>query len=250
MTLRVERPLYVLATIAFGGVMVITAAGLEFAFSAAFLAGGLATWVFLLDALGRAQLRHGGALTPATWVTIVRGLLVSLVAGFVLPRRPMGVALWAPGALYAVAALGDGVDGALARRTRRTTALGASLDVTTDVVGLVVAPLVAVRWGRLPPWYLALAAAYPVLRGALALRDAFGLPVFRERLQPDPRARRLAGVQMGVVAAALFPVLPRALTWTVATAAMLPTLALFVREWRLATRSLPDRDARAERLHA
>ena len=75
-----------------------------------------------------------------------------------------------------------------------------------------------------------------------------GGAVFPERLKADPRARFFAGVQMTVVAASLFPVLPQLVTWTAATLAMLPTLALFAGEWRLATRSAPDGGALAERL--
>jgi hypothetical protein len=40
---------------------------------------------------------------------------------------------------------------------------------------------------------------------------------------------------MAVVAASLYPLLPRWLLWPLASLAMLPTLALFGREWRLAT---------------
>ena len=214
-----------------------------------FLLGALPTWCFLSDALARGR-APGERLTGATWITVCRGLLVSLVAGFVLVPRPAGPAAWLPGVLYGLAALGDGIDGALARRTRSTTELGAALDVMTDAVGLLVAPLVAVLWGRLPPWYLALALAYPAFRAGLRARRALGLPVFPERLGPDPRARLFAGVQMGVVAASLPPVLPTALTWTAATLAMFPTLALFAAEWRLATRLGADADLRAERLHA
>lgn len=217
--------------------------------AATFLAGALPTWCVLCGALFRARAR-GERLTAATWVTVGRGLVVSLVAGFVLVSRPVGLAAWLPGVLYTLAILGDRLDGALARRTGHVTALGAALDVATDVVGLVVAPLVAVRWGRLPPWYLALAFAYPAFRGALRARRALGLPTFPERLGPDPRARLFAGVQMGVVAGALPPVLPPAVAWTIATVAMLPTLALFVGEWRLVTRLGADPNLRAQRQHA
>ncbi|HEX4403627.1 MAG TPA: CDP-alcohol phosphatidyltransferase family protein, partial [Polyangia bacterium] len=157
-------------------------------------------------------------------MTIARGFVISLVAGFAL--WPAGGVRWWPGVLYAVAALADRADGALARRTSDVTELGAKLDVVTDAVGLFVAPIVGVRWGRLPPWYLALALAYPTFRLALRARRSRGLPVHVDRLRRDPRARFFAGVQMVVVAAALLPVLPRALTWTAATVAMLPTLAL------------------------
>jgi CDP-diacylglycerol--glycerol-3-phosphate 3-phosphatidyltransferase len=210
-----------------------------------FVAGAATTWLFLVALLTRLRREYSpaiageessAALSWATWITIARGLVISVVAGFALEPAPGDGARWLPGVLYAVAALADRVDGALARRTNDVTALGAKLDVVTDAVGLFVAPLVGVRWGRLPPWYVALALAYPGFRLALRARRSRGLPVYLERLKRDPRARFFAGVQMVVVAAALLPVLPRALAWTAATVAMLPTLALFVGEWRLVTR--------------
>jgi CDP-diacylglycerol--glycerol-3-phosphate 3-phosphatidyltransferase len=256
MTPRVAR-LTILLT--FAGVTLITVVAKGFASYDAsvdcslFVPGATVAWlsiVFFLAQLRRAHSAEGrGALSSATWVTIVRGFLICLVAGFASGRVPAGRALWLPGALYTLAALADRADGAHARRTAGVTPLGAKLDVTTDALGLLVAPLVGVRWGRLPPWYLALALAYPALRLALGLLRAFGRPTFPERLRLDPRARFFAGVQMTVVATALFPLLPRAFTWTAATVAMLPTLALFAGEWRLVTRSAADGDAAADRLH-
>ena len=205
------------------------------------------TWLFIVVWLThlRREYSHrnegnrAAVITAATWMTLGRGFLViALVAGFVLGPRPVGRALWLPGAAYVLAVLADGGDGALARWTDRVTALGAKLDVTTDAVGLFVAPVVGVRWGRLPPWYLALALAYPTFWLAIRLRRARALPLHLERLRRDPRARFFAGAQMILVATALLPVLPRAFTWAAATAAMLPTLALFAGEWRLVTRDV------------
>jgi CDP-diacylglycerol--glycerol-3-phosphate 3-phosphatidyltransferase len=262
MTPRVERlPI----SLALAGVIAITIAAISLPSYASdvgrtqFVVGALPTWLFLVVSLTRVRRQHSplahrnapvAELSAATWVTIGRGFLVSLVAGFALGPKPADHALWLAGGLYTLAALGDRLDGALARRTGRASVMGAALDVTTDAVGLLVAPLVAVRGGRLPPWYLALALAYPAFHLAVAWRRARGLPVFVERLRPDPRARLFAGLQMAVVAASLFPVLPRGLAWAAATVAMLPTLALFAGEWRLVTRSAAYGDARAERLHA
>jgi CDP-diacylglycerol---glycerol-3-phosphate 3-phosphatidyltransferase len=243
--------------IAIGSVAIGLPAHDPTAASWAFVVGALPTWLYLVACLTRLRRERptsedGGrtALTWATWVTIGRGFLVSVVAGFALEPAPAGRARWIPGVLYALAALADRADGALARWTKTTTALGAKLDVTTDVVGLLVAPIVGARWACLPPWYLVLALAYPTFRFSLVLRRARGLPVHLERLRLDPRARFFAGVQMTVVAVALLGVLPRALTWMVASVAMVPTLALFMGEWWLVTRSATDGDARAERLHA
>ena len=167
-------------------------------------------------------------------MTLFRALLVSLIAGLLLVP-PEGAVRWLPGPLYAVAALCDRYDGAIARRRGEVSALGARLDVAVDALGLLVAPLVGVVWHRLPPWYLLLGAAYYVFRAGVALRRARGLPVHPERLRPNRHARLFAGVQMTVVAAALFPFVPPWLTAPAATAAMLPTLAMFAREWLIVT---------------
>jgi CDP-diacylglycerol--glycerol-3-phosphate 3-phosphatidyltransferase len=249
MTPRVEASSIFLAL---AGVLMITGATIGLRSydatiaSSACLLGALPPWLYLITSLTRLRREYARAerdpcakLTGATWVTIGRGLLVSLVGGFTLVPCPASRVRWIPGTLYAIAALADRADGGLARRTKHVTALGARLDVATDVVGLLVAPIVGVRWGRLPPWYLALALAYPTFRLAIRLRRAAGLPVYLERLRLDPRARFFAGVQMTVVAAALLPLLPVRVTWVAASVAMLPTLALFVGEWRLVTRAKP-----------
>jgi len=260
MTPRVGRTTISLACVGVGAITgVVVGAGSYIGSNgsaASFAAGAGGAWIFLVATFARLrrELSAIGENGPArvtipTAVTLARGFLVALVAGWALAPVPDAGGRWLAGALYTVAVLADLADGALARRTARVTALGAKLDVTTDALGLFVAPLVGVRWGRLPPWYLALALAYPAFRAALRIRRARRLPLFPERLKRDPRARFFAGVQMGVVAASLFPVLPRALTWTAATLAMLPTLALFAGEWRLVTS--PARDgAGAQRLDA
>jgi CDP-diacylglycerol--glycerol-3-phosphate 3-phosphatidyltransferase len=207
-----------------------------------FLATAAAAWAFVVRSLWLARednVRHGrlaSALGAATTVTLVRGWLISATAGFLL-LPATGALAWAPGFLYSFAAVGDGLDGALARRTDTITRLGATLDVRTDALGLLVAPAVGVCWGRLPPWYLLLSVAYPLFQMALHLRMVLGRPTFPKRLRPDPRARLFAGVQMAVVASALYPVLPVWLTWSAATVAMIPTLLLFAGEWRTATRA-------------
>ena len=213
--------------------------------AAVFVAGAWLVWLFFAVVLWRRralnlatdknQFIRADALTAATWITVGRALLVSALGGFLLAPAGDGVTQWLPGGLYTAAALGDLLDGALARRLGQATKLGASLDVTVDAIGLLVAPLLAVLRGRLPPWYLLLAAAYPLFQAGLWLRARWRLPTFRERLRPYPRARLFAGVQMALVATALYPVLPRWVLWPAASLAMLPTLALFVREWHFAT---------------
>ncbi|MEA2697468.1 MAG: CDP-diacylglycerol---glycerol-3-phosphate 3-phosphatidyltransferase [Myxococcales bacterium] len=246
-----------IAGVTFGGAAMLIAAAAslfsQWTARASFAVGAGAAWLFFCTALWRRRALNvsgddaaktpaaaaAAALTVATWITVTRALLVCALAGFflspIVSPTLKDAAAWIPGSLYLVAVLGDLVDGAVARRLRQSTRLGASLDITTDALGLLVAPLLAVRLGRLPPWYLLLSVAYPLFQAGLRLRARWHLPSFPERLRPNPRARILAGVQMGLVTTALFPVLPPSLLWPAATVIMAPTLVLFAREWRTAT---------------
>jgi CDP-diacylglycerol--glycerol-3-phosphate 3-phosphatidyltransferase len=202
-----------------------------------YLAGSFATWSLIGWHLWNHRAEAGqGALGPATALTLLRAWLVAVVGGHLLLPPLTGAAATVVALIYTAAAILDNVDGRVARRTAHTSALGARLDVRADALGLLVAPLVAVHAGRLPPWYLLLAVAFPLMRLGLRLRERWGLPVHRDRLRPNRWARLFAGVQMGVVATALYPVLPTWLLWPAATLAMVPTLWLFAAEWRVATR--------------
>jgi CDP-diacylglycerol--glycerol-3-phosphate 3-phosphatidyltransferase len=206
----------------------------------AFAAPAFGAWLIAAVTLWRARVLAPATapLSLPTWITMGRGLLSCLVAGFAL-LPPVGAVRWVPAALYTVAALADRADGGLARRRGAVTALGAHLDGAMDALGLLAAPVCAVAWGRLPPWYLALGAAYYVYQGALAARRRLGLPTFTERVTRRPRTRIFAGLQMTLVAAALPPVLPTALVTPLATILMLPTLAFFARDWLIVVGSLP-----------
>lgn len=197
--------------------------------------GALGTFVALLAVMQAfARVRAAGPLTPASRVTLARGILIAALAWFVLVPL-WGIAAWLPGPIYTAAAAADWIDGYLARRRGEATAAGARFDVEIDALGLLVGSLVAVGHGLLPPWYLALGAAYYLFKGGLWLRERLGRPVHRERLRRNPYARVFAGLQMALVAVSLYPVRRPSLD-VVATLLMTPTLVMFAREWWLATR--------------
>lgn len=207
----------------------------------AFLSLSLPTWLFLSGTLWRARALLGPRATRlggATHLTVLRGLLVSLVAGFVWVP-PVGAVRWFPAILYAAAAVGDRFDGIIARRLGQTTLLGAWLDEATDALGLLVAPAVAVSWGRLPPLYLLVGAAYYVFHAAIWLHRRLGLPVYLERVKPKRVTRIFAGLQMTLVSVALAPLLSLEITTAAATLLMIPTLILFGRDWLIAIGRLP-----------
>ena len=174
----------------------------------------------------------GRLLGLANLLTVARGALFAVVAGFVVV--PQGTELaWVPALAYGTGIALDQVDGTVARTVGQETALGKRLDMAFDSFGFVVAPLVAVLWGQLPVWYLSLSAARYLYRGGLAWRRHRGRPVFPS--PEDSLGRYLAGVQMVFVTAALAPAVPTPLVWTVAPFVLAPSLAVFVRDFLTAT---------------
>jgi CDP-diacylglycerol--glycerol-3-phosphate 3-phosphatidyltransferase len=174
----------------------------------------------------------GRLLGLANLLTLARGALFAVVAGFVVV--PQGTTLaWVPAVAYGAGVALDQVDGTVARTVGQETALGKRLDMAFDTFGFVVAPLVAVLWGQLPVWYLSLSAARYLYRGGLAWRRYRGRPVFAS--PDDNLGRYLAGVQMVFVTAALAPAVPTPLVWTVAPFVLVPSLAVFARDFLTAT---------------
>jgi CDP-diacylglycerol--glycerol-3-phosphate 3-phosphatidyltransferase len=208
------------------------------------VAGGLAA--IELDVLRRWLARNRyrptaptrPTLGAANLLTVARGLLLAAVAGFLPLARPLALGLWVPAALYGAVVALDYADGFLARRRGETTQLGASLDETFDTIGLFVAPLLAVLYAQLPVWYLAVPLAKPAY--LLSLRLWEGPVGGRLGELPGSRARRpLATLQMVVTAAVLSPLVAPPATTVLATAAMIPFLAVFCRDW-LAVTGLVD----------
>jgi len=161
-------------------------------------------------------------------VTLVRGGAFAAIAGFAL-LEPVGLVAWLPAALYATGSALDWIDGLLARWSGHTTVLGEKLDMAFDTLGFVVAPVVAVIWGRLPIWYLSLSAARYLFRAGKAARRRRGRPVYD---LPESRVRRpLAGLQMAFIAFALAPILAPSTVHALAAVVLLPSLSVFARDY-------------------
>jgi CDP-diacylglycerol--glycerol-3-phosphate 3-phosphatidyltransferase len=165
-------------------------------------------------------------------VTLARGGLYAAAAGFLFVP-PVSAVRWAPAACYGTGVALDFADGRLARRLGRTTDLGAKLDLAFDTLGFLVAPLVGVVWGRLPAAYLSLSAARYAYRAGIGWRKWRGRPVGD---LPESRVRRpLAALQMGVIAVALAPALPVSVVHPLALVAVVPSLAVFGRDYLAVT---------------
>ncbi|MBI4928136.1 MAG: CDP-alcohol phosphatidyltransferase family protein [Anaerolineae bacterium] len=169
------------------------------------------------------------SLGLANWITVLRAMLLALLAGLALLPRPNGAAAWLPGILYLLAAVMDFVDGWVARVTHRSTRLGEALDMHWDGFGVLVASLALVRYGQAPAWYALVGLARYLFIWGLAWRERRGLPVFP--MQPSHSRRWLAGVQMGFIAAVLLPIFTPPATGFAATLFMLPLMVSFLRDW-------------------
>ena len=171
------------------------------------------------------------ALGLGNSLTLVRGLTIGLLAGFLfLPRPTGGLFAWTPAILYTVISILDYLDGYAARVTNHATRLGERLDGICDALALLVAVTLLVSYGQLPTWYLLVGLAPYLYRLALRWRQRRQRPSFD--LPPSHRRRMLAGFQMGFISVLLWPLnYPTAATALAAVAFSAPVLAGFVRDW-------------------
>jgi len=174
-------------------------------------------------------------LGPANWITLARGGLIAILAGFMLQPWPGGSSgpewtAWIPGALYLAAVAGDALDGLVARTTATQTLLGELLDTRIDALGILVACLLAIRYGRLPDYYLSAGLAYYGLRLAAWVRKKTGRPCFA--IRPRRGAKVMAGIQMVFLGVVLLPLFTRQLTHIAAVIILIPFLGGFLLDWQ------------------
>ena len=164
-------------------------------------------------------------LGPATWMTMMRGLMQAFLVGLIVVPWPPGWLAWLPGVLYSVAVVLDIFDGYVARRTNHSTVLGDKLDTDLDGLGILITPLLGVHYGQLPIWYLGVSAARYLFLLGLAYRRRRDFPIYD--LAPNILRRPLAGIQMGFLGVVLLPVYRPPGTWVAAAAMMTPFLISF-----------------------
>ncbi|MBI4265488.1 MAG: CDP-alcohol phosphatidyltransferase family protein [Acidobacteria bacterium] len=138
-------------------------------------------------------------LGPATRVTIVRAMLVALLAALVGEPDSQRVA-WAAVATAILVTVLDGVDGWLARRSGMTSAFGGRIDMETDALLVMVLSLLVWQHGKAGGW---------ILIGGL-LRYAFvaagwGLPWMAGPLTPTRRAKTITVCHLVGLNVALAP---------------------------------------------
>jgi CDP-diacylglycerol--glycerol-3-phosphate 3-phosphatidyltransferase len=164
-------------------------------------------------------------------VTLLRGLLIGLLAGFLFSPRPPGELAWAPALLYTLAIIADYLDGYLARITHHATLLGATLDMEFDALGMLVAATLAVGYGQTPAWYLLPGLARYLFVFGMAWRRRQGQPVYP--LVHKASRRILAGFQMSFTSVLLWPLFSPPATILAGVVFTLPFMAGFTEDWLL-----------------
>jgi len=165
------------------------------------------------------------------WTTLLRGVLVASLIGFLFLPRPSGWLTWLPAILYSLAIMADSLDGYLARRSNYTTSLGGILDMSFDGLGVLAAAILLVQYGQVPSWYILVGLArYLFLLGEWVLRRLGRSP---QPLQHNVQRRIFASIQFVFIAVLLYPVFPPTLTQVAAVFFGLPFLIGFWRDFLL-----------------
>ncbi len=182
------------------------------------------------------------SLGPGNGLTLLRGLCIGLLAGFLFGPWPPGALAWVIVLLYTITDVADYFDGYLARRANHVTPLGGVLDMEFDGLGTLVVILLAVSFGQLPWWYLGLGLARYLFVFGLWLRRKLGRPLYE--MAPSAHRRVFAGFQMGFLSVVLWPILPRPMALIAGTLYAAATGLGFLRDWLVASGGLDPANPR------
>jgi CDP-diacylglycerol--glycerol-3-phosphate 3-phosphatidyltransferase len=171
-------------------------------------------------------------------LTLLRGLLLSMLAGFLIAPRPAGILAWFPGLLMAAVTAADLFDGYLARRFNQATRLGEMLDMQLDGLSLLLSTTLIVLYKQAPAWFLLVGLARFLFVSGIAFRRRLGKPVFD--LPPSATRRPFAGAMMGCSTVLLLPLFSPPATTLAAALFSLPFLAGFARDWLAVCGAIPS----------
>jgi len=150
----------------------------------------------------------------ANQITVLRAILVSLVAALVGEARVPAIASGAVAASIAAIAL-DGIDGWLARRAGIASAFGARFDMEIDALLILALAVLAWRHDKAGGWVL----ASGLLRYAFVAGGA-AAPWLRAGLEPSRRRQAICVVQIAALAMVMLPAIQPPLSTAIAAAAL------------------------------
>ncbi|MDX1415790.1 MAG: CDP-alcohol phosphatidyltransferase family protein [Candidatus Promineifilaceae bacterium] len=172
-------------------------------------------------------------LGPGNLLSMFRGLVIGLIAGFLVLPLPSEPLAWILALLYTVSSIADWVDGYVARRSGQVTLLGQQLDIEFDGLSVAVVSLLAVHFGQLPFWFLSVGLARYFFIFGIWWRQRQGQPCYD--LPASVHRRIMAGMLMGMMTVVLWPIVPTEMTTLAAVVFAVPLLLGFSRDWLFTT---------------
>ena len=151
---------------------------------------------------------------PANQVTMVRALLVALIAACIGEPALPAFARAAAGAA-AIATVLDGVDGWLARRTQMASRFGARFDMEIDALLIQVLAILAWQYGKAGAWVLASGLLRYIFMAAGWLWPWMQQPLF-----PSVRRKAICIVQITGLMLAILPEIPHPYSAQLAAASL------------------------------
>jgi len=176
---------------------------------------------------------HTVTLGLADYLTLVRGLFICVLGGFLFSPQPDGWSAWIPGFFYLTVVSIDGIDGFLARRLGQASAFGEILDKEFDGLGTAVATLLAYQYGKVPVIYLPVAGLYYAFQIGLWSYQKIGRPV--SSLKNSNYRKIVGGLNSVFLSVALWPVWGPPVSFIAATILMLFVIASFIKDWLVVT---------------
>ncbi|NOG31581.1 CDP-alcohol phosphatidyltransferase family protein [Halomonas sp. TBZ9] len=207
--------LFTLSEISLGALMLVVLGASLPQLLSSLLAWGLAFGLYTLIAGLVMAFWSGGPLGWANRVTLLRAVLVAIVAaGVWMPLSPLGHWQWLGVALIAL--LLDGVDGWVARRTGSQTAFGARFDMELDALLILLLCVGVMLKTPTGPWVLLIGA----MRYAFVAAGT-RYPWLQEALYDSLRRKAVCVWQIAALLLALTP-------WASGLAALLLALSALV----------------------
>ena len=194
------------------------------------IAGGIVALAAIRAAVVDAEARAGlEPLTAATALTVARASALALLGASLGAGLSAGLHPWFAGAMFAVAAGGDAVDGAVARARDAVTMLGGSLDAEVDGATVLIGATVAVAAGTAITPFLAVGLARPLFSWARRRRRRRGRPT--HDLRPSRLRRPVGAVTMVATWLAVSPVVSTETSRLLTAVLTVLVTASFARDW-------------------
>ena len=196
----------------------------------------IAFFVILLFRWDRNHPIGSGEIYPdfglPNYITLFRGICLAMCAGaLTLASEPMR---WFGAGFYTTAIIADYFDGFAARRLRRTSELGTILDVEFDSAGVLIASLSVVVYRIAGPWFVLVGLARYLFIFGMFLRRKNGHK--NAKLEGSLSGRVAAGMQMGFMATAWWPVIPTRYLTVASFVFSGFFFASFIRDWLVVSR--------------